>query len=71
MTGTYGEGEDLVGAFRNTAGYLQVVTDGPTATCPWCDYPERHRIYDPRTSELVADGCPSCEESRLEPKEHS
>lgn len=57
--------EQVVVYFVNSEGNRQVVTDGGDAKCPACGYPERHRIYRGITAELIADGCPSCETSRL------
>lgn len=68
----YGPGEQIVTYFVNSGGDLQVVTEGENARCPRCGYPERHRIYAPpyRAETLTADGCPSCETSRMpEPTE--
>lgn len=55
--------EFMVTIFLNSDDKLQIVTDGSEATCPQCGYPERHRIYD--GEQLIADGCPSCETSRI------
>lgn len=69
--------ELLVTMFRNSDDNLQVVTEGDEAKCPSCGYPERHRIFiSPFMGSvdgvLVADGCPSCETSRMnEPTEAS
>lgn len=49
-------------AFVNSDGNAQVVTDDP---CPTCGYPERHQIYAADLLGLIADGCPSCETSRI------
>ncbi len=52
----------------NSTGEYQIVTDGPGAKCPTCGYPERHRIFQvgpDREPLLTADGCPSCETSRM------
>ena len=49
-------------AFVNSEGNGQVVTDD---ACPSCGYPERHRVYRGDSTELIADGCPSCEMSRM------
>lgn len=59
--------EQVVARFLNSQFSWQIVTDGPDAMCRECGYPERHRIYDVRTDDetLTADGCPSCETSRL------
>ena len=66
--------ECLVTHFWNSADRYQLVTDGPEATCPTCGYPERHRLYEDAEQQpdppvlslkLVADGCPSCETSRM------
>lgn len=64
--------ETIVTRFLKTAGDWQIVTDGPDAVCPTCGYPERHRIYDVQveTADLLADGCPSCETSRMPPADH-
>ena len=57
--------EEIVTRFVNSAGALQVVTDGPDATCPTCGYPERHRIIEIAAElTMIADGCPSCETPR-------
>lgn len=65
--------EVLVTRFLNSEGDWQIVTDGPDATCPTCGYPERHRVYEVNveTFALLADGCPSCETSRLDRTEGS
>lgn len=57
-----GEDEERVTWFINSDGNFQVVTDGEGARCPECGYPERHRIFT--GSDLIADGCPSCEAPR-------
>lgn len=59
--------EEIVTRFLNSQGDWQIVTDGPDAKCPTCGYPERHRIYDVKVdgATLTADGCPSCETSRM------
>lgn len=59
--------EEVVARFLNSEAHWQVVTDGPDAKCPTCGYPERHRVYDVdvTTPVLLADGCPSCEKSRI------
>ncbi|MGX1931712.1 hypothetical protein [Microbacterium resistens] len=59
--------EHIVAHFWNSEDRYQVVTDGPDATCPTCGYPERHRVYEDRDDSLtlLADGCPSCETSRM------
>lgn len=60
--------EQIVAQFVNSDGEMQLVTDGPDAECPACGYPERHRIYEASTGNevvLIADGCPSCETSRM------
>jgi hypothetical protein len=58
--------EEIVTRFVNSAGELQVVTEGPDATCPTCGYPERHRLIEiARELTMIADGCPSCETSRM------
>ena len=49
-------------AFMNSDGNGQVVTDD---ACPSCGYPERHRVYRGDSTELIADGCPACEVSRM------
>lgn len=53
-------------AFVNSNGDGQVVTED---ACPSCGYPDRHRIYRGMSAELIADGCPSCEVSRI-PADH-
>lgn len=50
-------------AFINSQGNGQVVTED---RCPTCGYPERHRIYAGDSMDLIADGCPSCETSRMQ-----
>ncbi len=59
--------ETLVTHFWNSQDHYQIVADGPDATCPTCGYPERHRTYrdEAETLTLLADGCPSCETSRM------
>lgn len=59
--------EQRVAAFWNTSGHWQLVTEGSDAKCPECGYPERHRIWDASEDQprLIADGCPSCESSRM------
>lgn len=59
--------ENIVTHFWNSEDLYQVVTDGPDAECPECGYPERHRVYEDanETLTLIADGCPSCETSRM------
>lgn len=49
-------------AFVNSQGNGQVITDDP---CPTCGYPERHHVYAGDSLDLIADGCPSCETSRV------
>lgn len=56
----------VVAAFVNSAGDWQVVEDDK---CPTCGYPERHRIYRLEGMGLLADGCPSCETSRMTDRE--
>nr|WP_274637085.1 hypothetical protein [Microbacterium bovistercoris] len=59
--------EVIVTHFWNSEDRYQVVTDGPDATCQECGYPQRHRVYedDGEILTLIADGCPSCETSRM------
>lgn len=58
--------EEIVTRFVNSDGALQVVTDGPEAICPTCGYTERHRIIQiAAVLTMIADGCPSCETSRM------
>lgn len=61
--------EQVVTHMWNSSDRYQLVTDGPDANCPSCGYPERHRIYEDigetLALKLVADGCPSCEQSRM------
>ena len=54
--------QEVVAAFANSAGDWQVVTDD---RCPTCGYPERHSIYRLDGMALIADGCPSCDTSRM------
>jgi hypothetical protein len=67
--------EEVVTRFLNSEARWQVVTDGPDAKCPTCGYPERHRIYDVDVRiedwALLADGCPSCESSRIADRDGS
>lgn len=49
-------------AFVNSQGNGQVVTE---SACPTCGYPERHHIFAGDSLQLIADGCPSCETSRV------